>query len=131
MTYQNKFDRRSLKFTVVAINDGVARARQGDMKMDTGFITSQTENLLRQRSSAVDFDSAENSVSSACHRRSNLRQEVWHWTALFGKAIFLPPHSGPPLAAFVDWIWYYDGLYPDHSKEHVCQTERSGSDQPP
>jgi AraC-like DNA-binding protein len=33
--------------------------------------------------------------------------------------IFCRHTPGPPLAAFIDWIWYYEGLYPDHSKEHV------------
>jgi AraC-like DNA-binding protein len=26
---------------------------------------------------------------------------------------------GPPLAHWVDWFWFYDDMYPDHSREHV------------
>jgi len=33
--------------------------------------------------------------------------------------IFCRHIPGPPLGAFIDWFWYYDGLYPSHSKEHV------------
>jgi AraC-like DNA-binding protein len=33
--------------------------------------------------------------------------------------IFCRHIPGPPLAAFIDFFWYYDGLYPQHRKEHV------------
>jgi len=26
---------------------------------------------------------------------------------------------GPPLSAFVEWLWYYDDLFMDHDREHV------------
>ena len=33
--------------------------------------------------------------------------------------IYLRHFPRSPLAGFVDWFWFYEGLFPDHRREHV------------
>ena len=63
---KNKFDRQSLKATVVAIDDGVARARlEGDMKMEHWFYHKPDGKFVEATVIGfVDFDSATKEIRS-------------------------------------------------------------------
>jgi len=63
---KNKFDRQSLKATVVAIDDGVARARlEGDMKMEHWFYHKPDRKFVEATVIGfVDFDSGKKEIRS-------------------------------------------------------------------